>query len=171
MFWCTILCCIDRFFRTSVRLMWISTWLAVKVGECLPSFQLHDVNAFYCDLRFLFSFCGGTIGVWRLLLWVDHKAMSFCLCSWCCALLSEPSWGHIAPQIRPFSGECGSYFILYLFCLFGTMLIGEYTVVSWVSCIVTVSTLHTETSITLDYQHWQIRSLILTINCLNLIEF
>lgn len=124
---------LDRSSRTSVRLMWISTWLVVKVSEhLLTSLRLYYVNTFYWD--FLFSLCGGTIRVRRLLLRVDNKETSFCLRSWCCALLPEPSWSHIVPQIRALSGEYRQ--LMFRWHLWVNTL---------VSCVVAVSTLYTDT--------------------------
>lgn len=145
--WCTVnfwwgeifFVILDRSSTTSVRLMWISTWLVVKVSEhLLTSLRLYYVNTFYWDFCFLFSLCGGTIRVRRLLLRVDNKETSFCLCSWCCALLPESSWSHIVPQIRAL-WVYGEYRQLMFSWHFWHLYVNTL-----VSCVVAVSTLYTD---------------------------
>lgn len=135
-----ILYYIDRFSRTSVRLMSISTWLVVKVSEYpLTSLGLYYMKRLCHGSCFLFSLCGGTVGAWQLLLRVDNKETSFCLSSWCCALLPGPSWSNIIPQIRAISGE-------YLQLIW--MVQSWYSNVKWLSkvdiasCVFTVGTFY-----------------------------
>lgn len=119
-----------------MRLMWTSTWLAVKVGEGIPSLQLHEENA---NENFIVISVSSSASVVEQLEFGDffsesitkrclfasvHDAVLYCL-------------NHRGATSLPRYGP--SVVSVLFFCFFfGPTLISESTVVS---CSVTVSTL------------------------------
>lgn len=106
----SVLIPVDRFSKTLVKLILMSTWQVVRVSatHARNSISISTLQPLYrLSTAFLFSFCGPTAGLWPLLLRVNYKETSICLCPRCRSVLLGPS------RTGVIIGKCDPVIILF----------------------------------------------------------